>query len=116
VLDELDCVGTVWNARVTSAADIREGVAAGGGVPVPSSDLTSCKVKGTEVISSAMFFREFAATTFEPAGTCDHTALRKSGSGSLAEVSLTGDVVVVAFLLPVSTVAEVIGAAYDTIS
>ena len=52
--------GTVWNAFVTSDADILVGGAmgpAGGGVP--PSDLTSCSVNGTAVKSSSNFFREF---------------------------------------------------------
>lgn len=53
--DEDEGVGTCWNARVTSCSDIRDGPwdVVGGGVS-PSSDLTSCKVNGTEVRSSAI--------------------------------------------------------------
>ena len=46
--------GTVWNALVTSDADIREGGATGpgkGGVP-PSSDFTSWIEKGTGIVAA----------------------------------------------------------------
>jgi hypothetical protein len=77
--------GTCWNARVTSWMDIREGAPDPGGVP-PSSDLTSCSVKGIPVRSSLMLFRELDAGMSLFAETCDHTALRYSGSGCVADV------------------------------
>ena len=54
--DELDDgEGTCWNARVTSYEDILvHGPELDGGGVSPSSDLTSCSVKGTPVRSSAM--------------------------------------------------------------
>lgn len=80
--DEPDEEGTCWKARVTSWRDMREDaiVVVGGGVP-PSSDLTSCKVNGMAVKSSAIPSREFTACNPALLEVCDHTAFRCSGSG-----------------------------------
>ena len=72
--------GTCWNARVTSESDIREGTV-GGGVS-PSSDLTSWRLNGTFVRSSAMPFNEFTDGNGSSPPDLDHTILRCSGSGA----------------------------------
>ena len=79
-------VGTVWKARVTSDAVIRDGGATGpgSGGGEPPSDFTSCRVKGTAVRSSAMIFKLFTAGRGSLLVGCDHTALRCSGSGTRA--------------------------------
>lgn len=73
-------VGTCWNARVTSESDIREG-AVGGGVS-PPSDLTSWRLNGTFVRSSAMPFSEFTDGNGSSPPDFDQTILRCSGSGA----------------------------------
>ena len=79
--------GTCWNARVTSERDIREGPV-GGGVS-PSSDLTSWRLNGTFVRSSAMPSSELTEGngSFDP--DFDHTILRCSGSGAREGDSFT---------------------------
>lgn len=73
--------GTVWNALVTSEADILVGGAIGpDGGGVPPSDFTSCNVKGTAVKSSSNFFREFVVGRDSFSDGWDQTALRCSGS------------------------------------
>jgi len=72
--------GTCWNARVTSESDIREG-AVGGGVS-PSSDLTSWRLNGTFVRSSAMPSNELTEGNGSFPPDFDHTILRCSGSGA----------------------------------
>jgi hypothetical protein len=72
--------GTCWNARVTSESDIREG-AVGGGVS-PSSDLTSWRLNGTFVRSSAIPSNELTEGNASFAPDFDHTILRCSGSGA----------------------------------
>ena len=72
--------GTCWNARVTSDSDIREG-AIGGGVS-PSSDLTSWRLNGTFVRSSAMPSNELTEGSGSFAPDFDHNILRCSGSGA----------------------------------
>lgn len=72
--------GTCWNARVTSESDIREGTV-GGGVS-PPSDLTSWRLNGTFVRSSAMPFNEFTEGSGSSPPDLDHTILRCSGSGA----------------------------------
>ena len=79
--------GTCWNARVTSESDIREG-AVGGGVS-PSSDLTSWRLNGTFVRSSAIFFNEFTDGSAGSSPDFDHTILRCSGSGAREGDSFT---------------------------
>lgn len=83
--DEDEGVGTCWKARVTSCSDIRDGPwdVVGGGVS-PSSDLTSCRVNGTEVRSSAIPWREFTAGNSAFVEVCDQRSLRCSGSGGRA--------------------------------
>lgn len=78
-------VGTVWKARVTSWMDILEGALGkdGGGVS-PSSDLTSCKVKGNAVKSSAIPSSELTGCSPALLEVCDQTAFRCSGSGARA--------------------------------
>ena len=56
----------------------------------PSSDLTSCKVNGSAVKSSAIPSSEFTAGKPGLFEVCDHTALRCSGSGPLAVGSFPG--------------------------
>jgi hypothetical protein len=65
---------------VTSESDIREG-AVGGGVS-PSSDLTSWRLNGTFVRSSAMPFNELTEGNGSFVPDFDHTILRCSGSGA----------------------------------
>ena len=72
--------GTCWKARVTSESDIREG-AVGGGVS-PPSDLTSWRLNGTFVRSSAMPFNELTEGKGSFVSDFDHTILRCSGSGA----------------------------------
>lgn len=72
--------GTCWNVRLTSEADMRKG-AVGGGVS-PSSDLTSWRLNGTFVRSSAMAFSEFTEGDGSSPPDFDHTILRCSGSGA----------------------------------
>lgn len=83
--EEDDEAGTCWKARVTSCSDIRDGpldVIAGG--VSPSSDLTSCRVNGTEVRSSAIPSREFTTGSSAFVEVCDQRSLRCSGSGGRA--------------------------------
>jgi hypothetical protein len=92
-LDDDD--GTCWKARVTSCNDIRDAAIEvdGGGVcprASPSSDLTSCKVNGKAVRSSAMPSSEFTAGSLALSEAWDQTALRCSGSGARAGDSLIG--------------------------
>ena len=85
--------GTVWNALVTSDADIREGGATGpgkGGVP-PSSDFTSWIEKGTVERSSAMPFNELTVGRPSLSGVCDQTALRCSGSTLAGDLTQAAD-------------------------
>ena len=79
--------GTCWNARVTSESDIREG-AVGGGVS-PSSDLTSWRLNGTFVRSSAMPSNELTEGNGSFPPDFDHTILRCSGSGAREGDSFT---------------------------
>lgn len=55
----------------------------------PSSDFTSCKLKGTTARSSDIPSSELTPG-FKSADGCDHTALRCSGSGALVVNSLEG--------------------------
>jgi hypothetical protein len=71
------------------ATSIRDGGATGpgettawGGGVLPSSDLTSCSVKGIAVRSSAMFFREFPDGASALSAVCIQTALTRSESGA----------------------------------
>lgn len=74
---------------MTSWRDIRDGAEGieGGGVS-PSSDLTSCKVKGKAVKSSAIPSSEFTVCNPALLEVCDHTAFKCSGSGPRAGLSL----------------------------
>jgi hypothetical protein len=49
---------------------------------LPSSDLTSCKVKGIAVRSSWMFFKELPDGVSPMSEVCNHTAFTSSDSGS----------------------------------
>ena len=70
---------------------MREGAVGrdGGGVS-PSSDLTSCRVNGRAVRSSAIPSKEFTGCNPALLEVWDQTALRCSGSGALAGESLIG--------------------------